>query len=185
MTDLRGEVSIGVALSYAMAQMKKLDGTFRSWAEDTLVEGESIAAVDPVTGETFGHATKAKSTWQAYVGDESLLMAHLQEVDPEALLDVDELAVSVDEVIAVLKQSHPEMVRQRVVIRDQTLNGLIKRSEAEKKPVAPGIEVVRKAGSMRVYPDKDKPDVITGFIRSGAVPLTYVEPAELTEGDQQ
>lgn len=145
----------------ALREMGKVD----------LVPGESVAAISPVDGSILGKITRTKPTPRATVVDESELFAYVQETDPEQLADVDWVSGSNAEVLAALKQSHPELVSQKVIVTPHHLKYLLTKAEEDKTFRPPGIEVTTSGGTVNIYPAKDADDAFEAVITSGAVAL--------------
>lgn len=167
------DIALGMVItSWAETRVKAGAKAQRESGKTDLFGRETIAAVNPLTGEPIGFITRTNPSPVAEVSDLPALMAHVGEADPDQLVDVDYLVGSAADVIAALKKSHPELVGQRPEITAHHLKYLLTKAEADKTFRPPGITVTKPVGTVNAYPDKDIPDeVFLEVIKSGAVAL--------------
>lgn len=167
------DIALGmVVTTWASARVKAGVDAQRESGKADLFSRETIAAVNPLTGEALGFITRTNPTPVAEVSDLSALMAHVGDTDPDQLVDVDYLVGSTPDIIAALKKSHPELVAQRPEITAHHLKYLLATAEKDKTFRPPGITVTKPVGTVNAYPDKDIPDeVFLEVIKSGAVAL--------------
>lgn len=167
------EIALGmVVTSWASARVEAGVKAQRENGKADLFSGETIVAVNPLTGEPIGFVTRTKPSPKAEVTDMSALMAHVDEADPDQLVDVDFISGSTPDVIAALKKSHPELLGQRPEITAHHLKYLLTKAEKDKTFRPPGITVTKPVGTVNAYPDKDVPDeVFLEVLTSGAVAL--------------
>lgn len=173
------EIALGMVVTkWAADRIVPGIKTLRTNGKEHLIPGESPRAVSPVDGTVLGHVTRTNPKPVASVADEAALMAHVHETNPEELLDVDYVTGSPAEVLAALKQSHPDLVGQKVQISDHHLNYLLKQAAADKTFRPPGIKVEAPEGTVNIYPAKDQDAAFEAVIKSGAVALDgSIKPA--------
>lgn len=173
------EIALGMVVTkWAADRIVPSIKTLRDMGKVDLIPGESVAALSPVDGSILGSVTRTKPKPVATVEDQAALMAHVNEEDPDQLVDVDHIVGSSAEVLAALKHSHPHLVGQRVEITAHHLTYLLKKSEADKTFRPPGIAVSTPAGTVNIYPVKDADVLFEEVIKSGAVALDgTVRPA--------
>lgn len=143
----------------------------RESAKKSLVPEERIAAVSPVDGTVLGTITRTNPKPVAKVEDMAALMAHVQETNPEELRDVDYVSGSDDEVLKALKESHQNLVSQRVEISEQHLSFLLKKAAGSKTFRPPGITVEKPVGAVNIYPADDADEAFQAVIKARAVEL--------------
>lgn len=173
MTDLpdfsRDLAPLGlVALNHLATQTRRALVASREYVSGNLRPGERIAAVAP-DGTVLGHITRKVDTTEARVVDESALMAHLHEHNPDSLIDVDTIrhGTPSSEVVAVLKEHAPHLVDSRPRIQPWALNAAL--TDAKTGATVPGVELATVPGTTAIYPDKAAAAAIEGLIRSGVV----------------
>jgi hypothetical protein len=166
-------------------KMTAADRHLRNLAAETMLAGERYAAVLP-NGVSPGYMLKKKDAKDPYVGDESVLFAYVQEKDPQALSDIDEVNPDFhDEAMAVLKQHAPHTVVSRVELDPKVLSGYLRAAKEDPDSAVPGIAFRTNPGSVALYPDKALMDELDAAIREGRVSLDSVlKQIEGTNGDQ-
>lgn len=166
------EIALGMVVTkWAADRITPGIKTLRDIGKEDLIPGESVAAISPVDGSILGKVTRTKPTPKAAVTDESELFAYVQGTDPEELSDVDWVSGSNADVLAALKQTHPELVSQKVAVSAHHLTYLLKKSEADKTFRPPGIEVTTSGGTVNIYPAKGMDTEFEAVVQSGAVAL--------------
>jgi hypothetical protein len=171
-----------ITLSYAHKQVGGALKDHREQGKGALIPKESVAAISPLDGTVLGTITRTSKDPIAVVTDESALMGHIHEHDPDGLEDVDVVAATVEQVVAVLKEHAPNLVESDVRIRPYALNEALKSALAG-KPV-PGVEVRPQEGTVNTYPAADAGAAIEAVIRSGRVALDGTV-TKLIEGETQ
>jgi hypothetical protein len=152
-------------------RVSSADRALRKYAADNTLPGERYAAVLP-GGASSGHMLRKKDTKEPYVGDEAVLFAHVQDKDPYALKDVDELNPEFyEEAMAVLKHHAPHTVVSRVEIDPKVLAGYLRAAKDNPDNAVPGIEFKTVQGVVALYPDKDMVADLDEAIRTGQLSL--------------
>lgn len=171
-----------LVLDRYMARVSAALKQARAHASSEMLPGERFAARTP-GGTSPGYILRKKDSKDAFVEDEAVLMAHLQDTNPDALEDVDEIdPAAIDQVIVLLKAQCPELVRSYVRINRTVLTGLLRAASNDPEHASPGIGFKHVAGTVAVYADKEKVPELDEAIRSGGLSL---DQALLEiEGDQ-
>jgi hypothetical protein len=168
-TDVR-DLSLGmVAMTYVHKKVGSALKERRETGVTSLIPEERVAAISPLDGTVLGHITRTKKDPVAKVVDQSALMAHIHETDPEGLEDVDIVAATSEQVIAVLREHAPQLLESEVRIRPYALNEALKVALGGK--AVPGVEIDRPLGTVNCYPAAGAGDGIEAVIRSGRVAL--------------
>lgn len=161
-----------IILDRYMARVSGALKRARSHASSEMLPGERFAARIPGGDKSPGYILRKKDGDDAFVEDEAVLMAHLQDTDPDALEDVDEIdPEKLGVVLAHLKNTLPECVRSSVRINPTVLTGLLRAANNEPKKAAPGIGFKKVAGTVAVYADKEAVADLDDAIRSGQLSL--------------
>lgn len=160
-----------VALRYAEQRLKPALEDLRDIGKDEFIPEEKIFAVSPIDGEVLGHVTRTNPSPSAKVVDEAVLMAHLVDRDPDSLEDVTVVSGTTDEVIDVLREHAPHLLKTDVRIRSWARSEAC--SRARNEPV-PGVTVSRPVGTVNIYPAKDKGPEIEALFTAGRVQLDGV-----------
>jgi hypothetical protein len=153
----------------------------RTLANKRFAHREIVVAMDN-HGNEIGHTTRQNPEREARVADMAVLMGHLQNKKPEALEDVDVVRTGVtdEQVMSALRAAGLTDVEVRV--RDVELNYLLKKSVRDKKPAAPGIELIKPVGTTNVYPAKDQVAAIEAALVSGEISLLTGELKQIEGG---
>lgn len=180
--DVR-DLSLGlVAMSYVHKKVGAALKERREGGITSLIPEERVAAISPFDGSVLGHITRTKKDPVARVADVSALMAHIHETTPEGLEDVDVIAATDDQVIAVLREHAPHMLDSEVRIKPYALNEALKLALAGKE--VPGVEIDRPLGTVNTYPAKNAGDAIEALVKSGRFGLDGTV-SKLIEGEVQ
>lgn len=141
----------------------------RRYAADHMMPGERFAAVLP-NGSSPGYVLRKKDTKEPYLADEATLYAYVDETDPQALRDIDELNPAFHaEAMAVLKQHAPHTVVSRVELDPTVLAGYLRAAKASPEKAVPGVAFKTVQGAVAVYPDKSSVAELVAAIRDGQI----------------
>lgn len=160
-----------VALRYAEQRLKPALEDLRDLGKDEFIPEEKIFAVSPIDGTVLGHVTRTNPSKSAKVTDEAQLLAFYAEKDPDALEDVPVISATEDEVIEVLREHAPHLLKTDVRIRDWARHAACKL--AHERDV-PGVTVSRPVGTVAIYPAKDQGPQIEALFTAGRVQLDGV-----------
>jgi hypothetical protein len=162
-------------------------GARRAQAAEDMLPGERYAARFPGSKDSPGYVTRKADSNEAYLRDEAMLMAHLQDGSPDDLEDVDRIRPELEAAaIAVLKEHLPEAVESYVRIKPTILTGLLRAATREPGKAPPGIGFKTVPGTVAVYADKAKQTELDEAIQAGAFPLHKIlrQIGGASNGDQ-
>lgn len=160
-----------VTLKFVADHIAPAQTGLRNQGKATLMPKETVVAVHPVTGEPLGHITHTNPKPKAVVDDEAALLPWMADNKPEALRDETTIEATDEQLLDVLREHAPHLLGSRVTVADWAVNEVLKKSEKDGKPAAPGIKVEQPKGTVSVYPDVSKSDSILDAIRAGLVAL--------------
>lgn len=157
--------------------------TLRAGAKDELLEDDRISIRSPLDGSAIGTVAKSSPNHKARVADDAVLMAWMLEHRPNDVEILYEFAASHDQITQTLAEHFPVMVREVPKMRPWAVGELLRQSESDGKPVAPGIEVELPDGVVTVRLKPGAEQAVADLVRNGMVALDgTVAPKEI-EGE--
>jgi hypothetical protein len=172
-----------VTLTYGQKKIGMVVARLRKIANKRWTQREVRVAKD-AQGRELGSVTRTNPATEWVVDDPAVLMAHLQDENPDALEDYEFIrsGVTDEQVMAACRAAGLTDTEPRV--RDYWLNHLLKKSARDKSPAAPGITSIKPTGTTNVYPSKEEEAAIEAVLSSGEVSLLTGEVKQI-EGGQQ
>lgn len=171
-----------VVLTYAQKRIGAVITRLRKDANERLAPKEVVVAI-AADGTSLGSMTRTNPSREWVVEDVAVLMAHLQDKNPDALYDAEFIRKDAtdEQVIAACRAAG--LTETEVRIHDHELNYLLKKSAQDKAAAAPGIGSVRPVGTTNVYPSKEETAAIEAVLTSGEVSLLTGEVLKQIEGE--
>lgn len=142
----------GLVFSYAIKRMKPVADEARAACTEAMVPGEKHAVKHPITGAVLGFATRTAPVPTARVTDEAALLPWVGDNQPHDLYDDEELAATPEQVLALVREHAPHLLRPVVRINEQGLHGILRRAEKDAGFRPPGVTVTQSTGTTNFYP---------------------------------
>lgn len=181
-----------VALAELADRVAKRKAAARVVAGADLGDGDKRTIRSPLDGAALGLILRTDPDPQWRVTDVALLAAYIRAQRPDAVETRYELHVPgvddpvlldpIDELCQVLRAYAPHMLRQTERLRDSAIQDLLEASKRSGKAAAPGIELVKPAGSVQVRRAKTCGPAIERLVQAGQ--LSWDVRPQLPTGEQ-
>lgn len=178
-------VLVGLAFSHVHKLIKNPIEDVRADCNAQWAPSERRAVRHPITGEVLGFATRTNPDRVARITDEEELLPWVGDERPHDLIDVEEIRPEVtdDEIMKVLREHAPELLRPVVKISEQGRNAILKKAVEDEDFRPPGVEVSRPAGTTNFYPENAK--AIESLFTDGVIAFDGTVRKELPRVEQQ
>lgn len=132
-------------------------------------DGHRETVRSPLDGAKLGSIYRTDPDPQWRVTDREALHAHLRTFPGNVEAAVEIAPQDMPEALAVLAEYAPHLLTDVARLNPEAEQAALEQSAATGEPAAPGIELVKPAGSLTVRPDKAAGQVVERMVAAGVI----------------